>query len=293
VNALVSAETLTPGISIVTWNAKGGSGALAELIAALRAGSLTEGRPVHHFAFLLQEVVRVGPTVPAEMPAGGASARTVGAPTEPSRDIRSVAARAGLYLFYAPSMRNGAEFQEDRGNAILSTLPLSDLVAFELPLERQRRVVLSARISVPVGTGEHSGLKLVVLHLDNTSSGARFWRSFGAGRVRQSRAVLESLEGHGPIVLGGDLNTWFGEASEQAIVMLRSRFALPSRIPDVNTYRPPYGFPKRQTDYLLFGLPPGWVGSYETARDWYGSDHAPLIGWIEPPGRGAVAAPPE
>ena len=36
-------------------------------------------------------------------------------------------------------MRNGAATDEDRGNAILFTRPLSRLTAVELPMERQRR----------------------------------------------------------------------------------------------------------------------------------------------------------
>jgi hypothetical protein len=40
-------------------------------------------------------------------------------------------------------MRNGG-VDEDRGNAILATLPLRDVAAIELPLVRERRVAVAA-----------------------------------------------------------------------------------------------------------------------------------------------------
>ena len=43
-------------------------------------------------------------------------------------------------------MRNGPELREDRGNAIISTEPLLDPFALELPLARQRRVALGAAV---------------------------------------------------------------------------------------------------------------------------------------------------
>ncbi len=62
--------------------------------------------------------------------------------------IEPIATALGLSLFYVPSMRNGgANSREDRGNAILSNLPLTDLAAYELPFERQRRVALAATIA--------------------------------------------------------------------------------------------------------------------------------------------------
>jgi len=269
-------------LAVVSWNVKGGAGELDRLLRELRAGELTAGRPVEHFALLLQEAVRVGAPVP-EMGPGARSARPVGAPTDPSRSIEALAARAGLFLFYAPSMRNGAKYREDRGNAILSTLPLSDPVAVELPYERQRRVAVSARVSMPSDDAGRTSLRLVSAHLDNTSSGTRFWRSLGAGRARQAHALLEALEGEEAVVLGGDLNTWFGQSHEEAIAVLRGGFALPARLPKGATYSPPYGLPQRQTDYLLLRLPDAWEASYRVARDPWNSDHAPLVGWLERP----------
>ena len=61
-------------------------------------------------------------------------------------DIDDHAATLGLSMLYVPSMRNGPELREDRGNAIISTEPLLDPFALELPLARQRRVALGAAI---------------------------------------------------------------------------------------------------------------------------------------------------
>lgn len=116
-----------------------------QLVQDLRAGRLTGGRPVPHFVLLLQEVHRAGPQVPptesesvprriAANPPGGARV-----------DIVEAARRLALELFYVPSMANGWESApaEERGNAILSSLPLADLAA--IPYEAQRRVAVAPR----------------------------------------------------------------------------------------------------------------------------------------------------
>jgi endonuclease/exonuclease/phosphatase family metal-dependent hydrolase len=280
-----AAEVPIDKFVVVTWNVKGGAGAVEQLVDELRRGELDDGEPAPHFALLLQEAVRVGGSVP-EMPRDGTSARTIGE-TDPARSIEVVAARMGLFLFYSPSMRNGAERREDRGNAILSTLPLSDPVVIELPYERQRRAAVAARISLPLADGERLPLRLVNTHFDNTSR--RLWRSFGSGRARQARGLLEVLSKDEPVVMGGDLNTWFSESAEDSVVLLRGRFPLPETIPDNDTYSPPYVLPRRLTDYLLFDLPDGWEAGYRVSQDWRDSDHAPLIGRIERRDRDATS----
>lgn len=287
----VAADDPVSRLVVVSWNVKGGAGALERLIDELRRGELTDGEPAGHFALLLQEAVRVGGSVPAAPGPDAVSARAIGAGTDPARSVEAVAARTGLFVFYAPSMRNGAQLREDRGNAILSTLPLTDPVVIELPYERQRRAAVTARIALPVADGESVPLRLVSAHFDNTSSGARFWRSFGKGRARQARGLIEVLPEDEWVVLGGDLNTWFGEAGEEAVALLSVRLAQPRIILDVDTYSPPYGLPHRQTDYLLASLPEGWQTGYQVTGDWRNSDHAPLVGWLEPPPRAVASGP--
>jgi hypothetical protein len=285
-----ASAAVVDGLGVVVWNVHVGSAALERLVAELRAGELSAGRPVEHFVLLLQEAVRVGSSIPGAVPPGALFARAVAAPVDPSRSIEAVAARAGLFGFYAPSMRNGAGYPEDRGNAILSTLELSDPVAIELPYERQRRVAVSASVSIPLRNGKAARLRLVSAHLDNASSGIRFWRSFGAGRARQARALLEFLRDDEAVALGGDLNTWFGESREEAVGLLRARLTLPARLPTAVTYSPPFGLPERQVDYLLLRLPDGWQARYRVAPERRESDHAPLVGWVELPQDGVSGA---
>jgi endonuclease/exonuclease/phosphatase family metal-dependent hydrolase len=275
------------GLALVSWNLHVGAGALERLVGELRRGELTGGRPVRHFALLLQEAVRVGAAVPSRVAPGAISARAIHATADPARSIEALTSRLGLHGFYAPSMRNGAGHAQDRGNAILSTLPLEDPEAIELPYERQRRVAVSARVRLASRSGGATPLRLVSVHLDNTSRAARFWRSLGAGRARQARELLELLDGDEAIAVGGDLNTWFAGSREEAVSLLRERLPLPPRLPATPTWAPPYGLPQRQLDYLLLRLPAGWRADYRVAPDRRASDHAPLIGWVE----GAVDAP--
>ena len=104
-----------------------------------------------------------------------------------------MAVAEGLHAFYVPSMRNGEKTREDRGNAILSTLPLSDPVILELPHERQRRVAAGVRVEGVDADGEPFSLRFLSVHLENRSRFRAFRRSFGRGRARQARWLASQL----------------------------------------------------------------------------------------------------
>jgi endonuclease/exonuclease/phosphatase family metal-dependent hydrolase len=144
-----------------------------------------------------------------EFKQGTKSARRIGAPHQDTEDIAALARDLGLSIVYVPSMRNGTGVREpatDRGSAILSTLPLSNPTAIELPIERQRRVALIADVSL----SDVERLPVGVIHLDATDA-AQHLRVFHARRWRATQAMaLDSLLPGGPLVLGADLNTWMG-----------------------------------------------------------------------------------
>ena len=95
-------------------------------------------------------------------------------------------------------MRNGTG-RSDRGNAILSDLPLTDAWGVELPLVLQRRVPLAASLHVPDGP-----LHLVSAHLDPRGPPGAAWLG-GAGRAAQTAHLLDRVAGD-LVVLGADLN---------------------------------------------------------------------------------------
>ena len=156
-----------------------------------RAGTLTGGRLPDGVVLLLQEARRVGAEVPADL-----------------------ASALDLHLFYAPGMRNGrgrgAAARDDRGSAIVSSLPLSRLQALELPLERQRRVALGATLTGATRSGRAWSVRLVDVHLENRPGPGRLWVRAAAARTRQMAALRRVLPGDGALVIGGDLNTWRG-----------------------------------------------------------------------------------
>ena len=271
-------ETLLPGgedFVVATWNVQVGAGAVVTLVDDLRAGRLTGGEPVSHFALLLQEVHRHLDGALASPPQGARTARRI-APKRQGSDVLSVARDLDLHLLYVPSMRNGGEDQppEDRGNAILSTLPLRDAWALELPLERERRVAVAARVDF---RGGDDGLLLVSAHLDNRSSWKDALRSLGRGRTGQARWLARALHGEPAVVLGGDLNTWLRGNDARALGLLRESFPLPEAPPRRPTLIIRM-FPDRKVDHLLFRLPAGWTAGYQVAEAHYGSDHRPLLG---------------
>ncbi len=277
-------------LTVVAWNARVGGGAIHALWDHLtgRTGIAGQDTPV---VLLLQEVFAGGPSLPAAG-AGSAWASRIAdhPPGEDRTDIVSFARRAGLHLFYAPSMRNGDPDDggppEDRGNAIVANVPLSSHRAIELPFERQRRVALAAKVAIGAGS-----VALCSVHLENRAPWKYMWRSFGIGRRRQMAGLLTAFPGPeaedaparpDAYVLGGDVNTWFRGRTEAAYKVARERFPQPED-PDPNpTHHWELGGWLRQTDYLLFRLPRGWRGEYHCLDDAFGSDHYPLVGTVEP-----------
>ena len=144
-----TAEVASTSLLVVTWNTHVGAGDLTNFVSDLRSGRFTEGRAVSDFVLAVAGGPSTWRQCPLRLPEGAKAAHAVrhGSPDHPETDITGTAARElGLALFYLPSMRNGADTLEDRGNAILSTLPLDDYEGIELPLERQRRVALAATV---------------------------------------------------------------------------------------------------------------------------------------------------
>jgi endonuclease/exonuclease/phosphatase family metal-dependent hydrolase len=270
---------------VVTWNVEVGGGDVEKLITDLRGGELTS-RPERHFVLLLQEALRVGDAVPAFDPARMESAKPIEVrpPSGPRRGIDEVARRADLSLLYVPSMRNGNEAvpAEDRGNAILSTLRLDEPVVVELPVERQRRVAISAVIEGETSADFDWELRIVSLHLANRTGLSRFLDTFGRARLRQAgflTLVLDRHDDERPAVIGADLNTWLNEGEEPVVAHLRERYPQPADPPEGGTYDASR-WPDPQLDYLMFSLPESWRASYRRLDDTYGSDHYPLLGWI-------------
>ena len=271
-------------VAVVTWNAHVGAGDLTSLIRDLRSGQLT-GAPVRDFVVLLQEVHRAGPRVPDQIPEWTAVGRRSGHDHPDRADIVAVASAEKLELLYAPSMRNGrpdsTRPHEDRGNAILSTLPLNDPILLELPYERQRRIAVIATVRGFNANGTPWALRLASIHLDNRTRFSRVLRSFGAGRADQARALVDALNGTDtPTVIGGDFNSWDNGFASEAVQVVRQSFPMPAEPDDEATLPLPWPLPDLRLDHLFFRVPSDWRADYRVLGDAFGSDHYPLLGWV-------------
>ncbi|MGH7551925.1 MAG: hypothetical protein ACREMQ_02730, partial [Longimicrobiales bacterium] len=195
------------GLDILSWNVAIGAGRLRRLLQLIRNGAFNGlgADPIRPLLVLLQEAYRADETVPADTQPrfhGGARHALV------ADDVVEVAHDLGMSLRYAPSMRNGVH-RSDRGNAILSTVPLGISHAFVLPYVRQRRVVISAEIA---GLPD---LFVMSAHLDvrGQPRPGRLIGALGAGRVVQATALLRHIgddrQNH-CILIGADLNTQLG-----------------------------------------------------------------------------------
>ncbi|HUG40594.1 MAG TPA: endonuclease/exonuclease/phosphatase family protein [Longimicrobiales bacterium] len=268
-------------LAIVSWNVHVGGGDLRRLVRELREGVFTGGRPVEHFVLLLQEAYREDDTVPAFDPGLPLGSGVVAAPPAGERrDIVAEAEALGLSILYAPSMRNGEgrgdDDPEDRGNAILATVPLADPLAIELPVARQRRVAVSARVATAPGGGGRP-LQVTSVHLENDASG--FARDERA-RLGQTRALLEGLPEGDLAVAGGDFNTWARGPDEALIAAMLREFPETPPFPPGPTYVRGFGLVRRHLDYLFFRLPDGARGRVFRIPDPYASDHFPIVGWV-------------
>lgn len=262
---------------MISWNAHLAEGDLRRLVNELKSGALT-GTPARHFVIAAQELYRRGDEVPA-FEADNRTAHAI-APRHPGApDIHDLAASLGLSIFYVPSMRNGATLHEDRGNAIISTEPLRDLMAAELPLARQRRVALAAAIDIQTGSGVRP-LQIVDAHLEPLSAPESLWLLTDP-RPAQVHALLRLLAeprftdaDNAGVILGGDFNTVRGGDSEAAYRLARDWATSLDREDDRKTHM------MGRLDYLFFRLPGGWTASTARLDDRFGSDHHPVMGTI-------------
>ncbi len=280
-------------LAILTWNINLGGGDVVAFLAEelgytcdpdergdRRGDQRTDRELPFHFVILLQEVYRLSPTLP-EVPPGPTIPWRIDSEPPPGglRDIVGVAERCGLALLYVPSARNGhsepGRQPEDKGNAILSTLPLTDLAAIELPFEASRKVAVVATVRGPGG----ERTRVASVHLELSSTLVRTLISGNATRLRQAMGLAEALEAteSSVTVVGGDFNTW--SATEATLKRLALHF------PD----SPPWdGRPTRgpfPTDHILFRTLQGRgidlvEDSYRRFEETYGSDHVARIVWL-------------
>jgi endonuclease/exonuclease/phosphatase (EEP) superfamily protein YafD len=176
-------------------------------------------------------------------------------------------------MYYVPSMRNGAppRHREDRGNAILTNLALEDLVAIELPFERQRRVAVGGRLRGRTSDGQAWTLRVTSVHLDNAGSIRRAWIGGEYARARQARGLRDALRGDDPMIVGGDLNTWFG-FSDSAYREMAQAYPQTTVSDTRRTFR---GL--LRLDHVFYRLPAGWTAEVRRAESARGSDHHALI----------------
>jgi endonuclease/exonuclease/phosphatase family metal-dependent hydrolase len=236
-------STVVTSLVVLSWNVWIGRGRLRELVTRIREGEFAAlgAAPELPLLVLVQEAYRSDPTIPP--PSGGSTGRVLVAQLGPQEDIVDTARRLNMSLRYAPSMRNGA-LRSDRGNAILSTLPLSDAQAVELPLVLQRRVAVSSAVAI----GPRP-LRVVSAHLDPRGPPGHRWLG-AAGRELQARHLVGAIP-HESAVLGADLNLGRGRYERAWRVLNEAgfTFGVPSAVPAWrHTF---HALPRLVLDYIL------------------------------------------
>ena len=267
-------EAPLDSILVISWNTQLGHAGVRAFVADLRAGRIVRGQRIKHFVMLIQEAYREGEDVPATVSGNGCTRRMGGV----GPDIADIADSLGLALFYVPSMRNGCSGKprQDRGNAILATLPLSNLRAIELPLLRQRRVAAMAEVAGQTTEGKAWHLVVASVHLENRASGGP--AKWVHGRARQAEALVSQLPDSVLLAVGGDLNTLSGPA-EPAVRIIGGKFAHSPEHQKQDTFVS-YVVMRSQLDYLFFRCYGRHRSTYWRAERRYGSDHYPIMGFV-------------
>ena len=229
----------------------------------------TDGRRFPHYVLLLQEAVRTG-DVPAFRADARGAKRIAPHDAVAPIDIVRVSGDLGASLIYVPSMRNGSRRQTRPKIAAAPSSRRSRCRIrwpIELPGERQRRVVISAQI----GT-----FSVAVVHLDALGGWNRlrlFWTPWM--RDVQVRTTTSALpDPNGPLVVGADLNTWHGRDELAARHLARMFRATPLSVDR-------QGLGLRVLDYMFFRAGANQRARYRQVERRYGSDHRPLVGWVE------------
>jgi endonuclease/exonuclease/phosphatase family metal-dependent hydrolase len=260
-------------LTLVSWNLHVGGGDVAEFLHDLRTGVLT-GAPVEHFVLLVQETFRAGTGVPVwRNDVRGPSAIHACGVSGARSDVETIARDQGLAFLYVPSMRNGCDAHpltgmcEDRGNAILSTLPLSSFIAVELSMLHQRRVAVLASVGGRTSDGSRWELQVASVHLDV--------KSLPRGRTRQAEAIVRVATAPASII-GGDLNVlpWIERAPRVFREAFPDGIEADRRHTHTNALR-------NKIDYQFYRLTPQ-MRPLPTVRAHgpYNSDHYPLIGGV-------------
>lgn len=250
-------DVATSGLIVVTWNQHEDYGDLEKLL------HLYAGRtPV---IVLLQEVARASESVPLVAPRTVRVPRRINPHEQMVHDIEAIAAKFHLSLAYLPSMPNGIGSREDRGCAILSTLPISDVMGIELPWVAQRRVAVMTTVTA-LRNGVPWRVRVVSVHLDNRS-----------GRSRQAAAIadfLKPLEDL-PMIIGGDLNTLYG-INDKAVSEIDRVAPLVRECGTRATFPLRFWFDLR-LDHFFTTLPQETRANCLIAPDRFGSDHHPIV----------------
>jgi endonuclease/exonuclease/phosphatase family metal-dependent hydrolase len=260
-------------ILVVDWNLHVGNGHLEALIDHLRIQENTAGWPQPDFVFLLQESFRRSAAVPQSVRFHASVPSRISAPTD---DIDALARKLDWWMFYVPSMRNGdraGTMAEDRGNAILSSIPLESLQVVELPFGVQRRVVAGAVVH---DDRRAIRFRVATLHLDTRAPLIRgFILGAAVARNQQARSLAEMMgrwaQNASPLILGGDLNSYWGplESSVGTLSVVAPHVSCGGKATHISGFRLDHVFVRPTSEFE--------VGPCQRLDSRFGSDHYPLV----------------
>jgi len=267
-------------LDVIAWNVQLGGGDIFRLLKEelgldCSSPGRAAGPAARPFVLLLQEAWRRSPDMP-RVEASSIIPWTI----DEGRavpDIVGIARRCGLAFVYVPSARNGPDSgsrpSEDKGNAILASIPLSEPMAIDLPFEGSRKVAAVATVH---GQGGQR-VSFTSVHLDLASTLVRTLLSGNQTRARQAAGLIGALDqaqAAGPPVeaslVGGDFNTW--AVGETALGRMREAFP---DSPDWDGLGTRGGFPADHVFFRRSSATDFSIRGYGRLEASYDSDHYP------------------
>ena len=274
-------------VVVVAWNVHVGGGDVEDFVRRLVRGDFTAGHPVPHYVLLLQEAFRTddgippavaGAPIPHAIPNDRQTvARRLQAHVAENLAIsRASRARSGWRAPMFRSMRNGRGPAEDRGNAILSALPVDDVVAIRVAVRTS--TTRCRRGNGPRHVLDRSGLgtRVVSVHLESGIP----WTRGGpfAARTRQADALVDALGRFGSTL------SWRPATSTPGSVPARQRYPSGRGVSGYAADRRSCHLELRvraraPLDHVFARLPQGTI-AVRRADGRFGSDHYPLIATV-------------
>ena len=169
----------------------------------------------------------------------------------------------GMYYYFGKAMNyDGGGY----GEAILSRLPIQNVLTLALPIQSDKNREPRAAIEAVVTMGNGKNFKFIATHLDHLED--------DTDRLLQTNFLADRYRNDPmPFMIVGDLNALPDSKAMQALFSIAQQ---PAK--DTNAFTWPSGVPSKKIDYFLLSKNHQWkCTKFEVIDERHISDHRPVL----------------